>query len=246
MKRKLLFFLVFILSFLLFLYLMFPFEKLIEGRLSQSGVSFRSVEVSRFPLKVRVEKLSYRGFLMDELVVSPSLLSLFSGRKRFDADARLCGGKVMAGFDYPLHSVEFLIRSVDLSSCLSNLGGIVSGRGSFSFLKANVKGGKAHFDLKSLKVKKFSFGLLDLKDADVGSGDLAISVKGRNLLGITLKTSGKDVKLSSEGVIRLNPKDIYRSYVNLKVSARVFLKPFNGKRFNFNVRGKVKELVGRS
>ncbi len=245
--KRLTYILVFLISFSFFFYFSFPFEKVVEHELCKRGIVYSSVSVSRIPLKVKVSDVSYRNLNFEEVSISPDLFSFFGKFKKFKASLRVCGGTLNVDASFPLRDLSFQISSITVSRCFQRLpfklDGQLYGSGKFRFVRKGVDDGNANLKLKSFKVNELSFGILSLRSADLGDGILNVDVGRKNLLKIRLKLSGRDADVFSDGVLRVNEKDVGDSYVNLKFKVKVKKQPFNGKDFNFSLKGRLMELL---
>jgi type II secretion system protein N len=245
--RKFLYGILFLVSFLFFAYLTFPLEAMVESQLLNRGILYESISASKFPLKVKIEKVSFKGLVIDEISLSPDIFSIFGKIKNLNAELNLCGGKLNMKFTYPLKEVLFKAYSLDVSRCLQEfpfkVKGAVSGHGNFEVNGRKIEKGNAKFDVNSLEVDNLTFGILDLKSANFGNGEISVSVKKRNLLNIEINLSGRDVDVISTGILRFNSRDFSNSYVNLNFKLKVKKQPFNGKTFNFKLKGRLMELL---
>ena len=238
--RKLTYPLLFLVSFLFFLYINFPFEKFAESLICQRGITAQKVEVNRFPLEVILKGVKKRElpFKIETLKLTPSL-----NLKEFKYYCKVCRGEVEGKFTYPPGEVTFNARGIKLNRCnKGKLEGELYGKGSFKFKSGNLTSGRGELRGSKLKLREFKFGLFQAKLLDLGEFKGSYRTIGKNLVEVKGKGKGKDAYYTVSGSININPKRPLNSYVNLKVSVRVKKEPLKGKRFTFSLRGSLNNL----
>jgi hypothetical protein len=236
--RKLKLILTAVLSFLFFLYLTFPFEKLALRELHRNGLFPEKVFFSRFPPHFKIRGLHFGKLNLKEVSVYPS----FGG---FKFKGKVCSGVFKGETDRKFSRIEFELKSLKVQSCPIgniNLKGTVEGSGSLSLKGRNVLSGKGSFFFKGFSLSKVNFGLFSFKFLDLGSGSAEYKVSGKNYFKVKGELSGRDAEVKVRGSLSLNPRRFDRSYVNLKVSVKVESGSLKGKRFNFVLRGNVNSL----
>ena len=238
-------FLIFLLSFPVFLYLSLPLERLIEGELCKRGVSYAEISVKRFPPTIEIKdlKVSQLPFSIKEVVVSPDLSSILAGSKRLKIFLKACGGDGKVELDYPVSDLNFRLESLNVSRCIKKLPvrvtGLFSATGKLHLeaQKALLKGGRGSFYLKNLKLKELSFGLFSVPGLDLGKLKGTFTVKRENVVSVEAEGKGSDADINVKGYINVNLKNPKKSYVNLRVKVKPKVAPLKGRTFSFRIKG---------
>jgi len=230
--KRAVYFAFFFVSFLVFLYLTFPFERFVESALCKRGIPYEKVEVERLPLAVKVEGVKYRSAYFKEIVVYPELLTLPREEKEFRAVADFCSGNVIADFDYPLKNLSFEVKKVSLYCLLKNkfshVAGTLFGEGRLYFKSGGfiLSNGKGRFIVRDISLKGVKFGVFELPEVKLGEVELNYSVKGKNYVELNLKGEGT-VKLKGSGFFRVNMRNFDNSYLSLRLTVVLGDRPFN-------------------
>jgi len=240
--KKLGYALLFLLSLVFFLYLNFPFERFIQARLCQRGITASELEFKRFPPEVILKEVKLPGlpFRIETLTVKPHI-----PLKKFDYLARMCGGKVWGSFTYPVTEVVFHLQGIKPETCYRTrvrLKGELSGEGFFRLKEKNLTAGQGSLKGEKLELEGFSFGLFQAELLSLGTFKGSYSVEGKNLIEFKGRGSGKDADYWLSGTVNYNPKKPTASYVNLKITVLVKKEPLKGKRFTFKLRGLAENL----
>ncbi|TCK04637.1 hypothetical protein [Phorcysia thermohydrogeniphila] len=238
-------FLIFLLSFPVFLYLSLPIERFVEGELCKRGISYGKVEVERFPPKVEVKKLSLLSlpFSIEEVEIFPEISSIFSGSKRLKISLKACSGEGEIELDYPVSSLEFFLESLNVAKCVKELPvkveGLLSLSGKFRLdaEKKLLKGGRGSFSLQNVKVGELSFGLFSIPGLNLGKVEGTFTVKRENVVSLEAKGAGRDAEISVKGYINVDLRIPKRSYLNLKVKVKPKVAPLKGRTFSFRIKG---------
>ena len=227
-----------VVSFLFFLYLTFPFERIALRTFHRYGLNPANLSFNRLPPCLKVGKLPFGAVTLKNLSAYPTL----SG---FKLNGELCSGKFSVETDRHLKSVKFKIESLKIQNCpirTAKLKGTVEGNGSLSFKGKNLKGGTGTFFLKGISLSKVNFGLFSFNLLELGSGNFKYKVAGRNYVKVSGELAGSDASVKVKGSVSVNPNRLERSYVNLRVSVKIKSGSLKGKRFNFSLRGNVNSL----
>jgi len=239
--RKALYILAFFIFFFLFLYLTFPFKRVAESYLCSLNLNYKELEVKRFPLRLSLKGVELPGlpFLVERLSLEPSLTTLLSSKKRVKFRAELCGGRAEGYFTYPLGTVNYTLKSVELKECFrgSVKSGELSSAGSLEFKRGELTGGSGDFTVKNLSLEGLSFGLLKAPELRFNRVDGLYRVKGKNLVEIEAQGEGDEARFKATGVLNYNPRAPMSSYLSLKLAFNL-----KGSEFKFNVRGSLNTL----
>ncbi len=239
-KRALLLFSVFTLSFLISLYLTFPFEKIAEKVLVEKGFHPQKVSFYHFPPRLTIEELPFSSVTLKSVSIEPK------GLKRFLVKAELCGGNLEIRTNTSLERVEFTAHGLEFSRCPLKsdfkLLGKLDGKGYLVFRKRQLTDGKGEFTLSGVRLKNVRFGIFSFKELDLGEGRVNYSVIGKNYLKVSGELNGKDAQVEIKGNVSYNPKNYMNSYVNLNVSVNMKTGKLKGQKFRFTVRGSFNSL----
>ncbi len=244
--------LFFFLCFLFFAYKTFPYERLSdrivqEARaqgyeieiidLTHSGLTGLSFEGLRLIVPPEQEGSPPLDLIFDELTVSTSLFSLFSGTKSFSFDAELAGGD--AEGDITLGESEM---DIDVELDDVNLGalpalrqftkiplsGILSGEIVLAMpSEVNESTGNVDITIEGLslgdgksKIEIPGWGGLTLDPADAGNLELLAKIED-GIANIERATAhGKDLELDVLGRVRL-ARPLTRSDLNVMLRAKI-------------------------
>ncbi|WP_163328290.1 type II secretion system protein GspN [Desulfurobacterium thermolithotrophum] len=243
--RKVVVVFLFLMSFPIFLYLNFPLKRFVENSLCHRKISYKSVEVRKFPLKIEIENLKVPSFplVFNEVVIIPEVRSLLAEKKNLEVLATLGEGLLKIDTDYPISKLRFQLKDLKLESFLGlfslpfSVVGTLLGNGSLYLEKENLTAGSGSFKVNDLKAEKISFGLLSLPSVDLGKVEGVYKVRGKNFLNVEAKGFGKDTELFVKGYVNLNLKEVKKTYINLKIRLIPKVKPFKGKNFSFEIKG---------
>ena len=239
-KRALLLLSVFTLSFLISLYLTFPFERVAERVLIEKGFYPQKVSFHHFPPRLTIGELPFGGVTLKSVSIEPK------GLKRFLVKAELCGGNLQVRTDTSLERVEFTVHGLELSRCPLKsdfkLSGKLDGKGYLVFRKRQITDGKGEFTLSGVSLKNVSFGIFSFKELDLGEGRINYTVIGKNYLKVSGELNGKDARVEIKGNVSYNPRNYMNSYVNLSVSVSMKTGKLKGQKFRFTVRGSFNSL----
>ncbi|GEM_PF-895773 len=238
--------LIFIITFPLFLYLTFPFDRVIGRILCEKGITYSSLSVNRFPFEVELENVRVPSLPVEieRVIVRPSLLSILSKEKSFEAVSFLCGGRVNLKGSYP-GEIRFKISEIEAEKCRKEsprVGGRLSGSGSLKVSGNDLTGGRGEFLLKDSKLEGIEFGIFTFPALKLGNVRGTYSVKRKNRLEINAEGKGRDADVTAKGYLDYYPKNPKNSYLKLKVTVKVKIPPLSGKKFKFTVRGNLGNL----
>ena len=239
------YFLIFLLSFPLFLYLSFPLERVVERELCKREIGYTEVEVEKFPPKLRVKglELPQLPFSIEEAVVLPDLESILSGDRRLNVSLKVCGGEGEVKLNYPLSELTFHLKSLRLSRCVKELPfkvrGLFSAAGEVSLRvqKALLEKGRGSFSVERLELGELSFGPFSLPGLNLGKLKGTFVVKRENVVSLEAEGKGKDADVKVRGYINVNLRYPGKSYVNLRVKVKPKVALLKGRTFTFRVKG---------
>jgi len=244
--RKLLYLLLFLFLTLFFLYLTFPFERFVRAELCDRGISYASLKLRRFPLQIELEevKAPYLPFKVERLTVKPSLLILFKEGTPVKFKAYLCGGKIEGWFTYPLRELSYRLCSVVIGRCVEGgaVDGALSSSGALTFSGRDLIRGVGEFSINDFTLKNLSFGLFSTEKLTFEEVKGTYEVRKKNLVEVEAEGHGKEGSFELKGSLSYNPKEPLSSYASFKIKVKLKKEPFNGKEFNFTVRGNLREL----
>jgi len=246
--RKLLYGALFLFLTLLFLYLTFPVERFVERELCSRGISYSPpVKVRRLPLpEVRLYGLKVPGlpFELPYAVLKPSPLILFKGDAPIEFEVAACGGRAEGWFTYPLKELSYHLCAVGLGMCAGSpaISGDLSSSGTLSFRGRDLVKGVGEFSVDGLTLKNLSFGLFSPGEVTFKKVKGTYEVKDRNRIEVEAEGHGEEGEFRVKGEVSYNPERPLSSYCSFKIGVRLEKEPFNGKEFNFTVRGNLKEL----
>jgi len=251
--KKLLYALLFIFLTLFFLYLSFPFERFIGDRLCERGISYADLKVSKIPLRIEIDSLRVPSlpFKVEKLVLKPSFkIFLLRGPVPIAFEGALCGGKVegeltyLFSNSYSLKDISYRVSGLKVETCLNSpfLSGELASYGSLTFEEGNLMGGSGKFSMKNLTLKPSSLALVKEGELFFEKAEGTYGVKGRNLVEIEAQGEGGDGSFKVKGEVNYNPRAPLYSYGSFRIKVKLEKEPFNGKEFDFTVRGNLKDL----
>jgi hypothetical protein len=229
---------VFVVLFSVFAYIFFPFEKIVERTLCGYGVGYERVKVARFPLKVSVYRVKVPSFptVIDRVDIQPTVRHLF-------VRMRACGGNLNIATGVSLTELAFTGTGIRVQRCNLKLPVSIAcsldiqGRLLLSRQFKGITGGSGNFTLKSLRVGEVSLGILSFSGFDLGTVAGSFKVEKKNTVKVFASGGGKDAKVSVKGYVRLNPENLKKSYINIKLKIKPKIAPLAGKEFTVKLRG---------
>ena len=246
--RKFLYFVLFLFLTLFFLYLTFPAERFVEAELCKRGISHGPVlKVKKFPyLKVELYELKVPGvpFKIPYLSVKPSPLILLGKEAPVEFSGSACGGEVKGWFTYPFKGLSYHLCMLSIEECLgdSRVGGRLSSSGTLTFSGKELAKGIGEFSIDNFTLKNLTFGLFSTEKLTFEKVKGTYEVKRKNLIEVEAEGHGKEGQFELKGEVNYNPTEPLSSYGSFKIRVKLETEPFNGKEFNFTVRGNLKEL----
>jgi type II secretion system protein N len=233
--RRLSFAAYFVAAFAVFLFLLFPFDR-VKAKL-ESEVRQRT------PLELSVQRISprfFNRFVFLDVVVSDkqgqvlfespsvnasvSLFSLLRGALSVDMKAAAYGGRVLARMQQS-PSRQFLMLDadgLDISSCamLRTAGLKLTGKIGGNFEMTN-DAGKGRLWLKGVTSRELKVKGFQVPDLDFEKGWLEADLKGDRLMIRKFELDGKDLTIRVAGDMVLRERGALNLQVRLKPSERL-------------------------
>lgn len=244
--------LFFFVCFVFFAYATFPYDRLADFLarqasargyeleiidLSSSGLLGLELEGVRVVMPTEGTDAPPLDVIIDELVVSMSLFSLFSSTKSFSFDAELAGGEAEGDVSIGENELEVdaEIEDVNLEALPAlrsftkvPLAGVLNGEVELS-MPAEVAQSEGNVDVTieglfvgdgESKLEIPGWGGLTLDRADVGNLELLAVIEEGVAEIERAKSHGKDIQLDALGRLRLQ-RPLKRSELNVMVRAKV-------------------------
>lgn len=233
--RRLSFALYFIIAFMTFLVVQFPFDRI--------KTKLESEIRSRTPLELNITRISPR--FLNRFVLADVVLSDQTGRVLFESPAvhahvSLFGflrGLLSVDFKAQAYSGELRVRteqgakrqffavdaeSLDLASYafLKNLGLKLSGRLGGAF-EMSGDAGKGRFLLKNLASRELKIKGFPVPDLDFEQGWIEGDIKGDRFTIKKLELDGKELKVRVSGDLVMRERGTLNLAVKLKLSERL-------------------------
>ncbi|NTW58746.1 MAG: type II secretion system protein GspN [Nitrospirae bacterium] len=233
--RRLSFSLYFVIAFMTFLVILFPFERV--------KTKLESEIRSRTPLELNIARISPR--FLNRFVLADVVLSDRTGRVLFESPAvrahvSLFGflrGLLSVDFKAKAYSGELSVRteqglkrqffavdaeSLDLASyaLLKNLGLKLSGRLGGAF-EMSGDAGKGRFLIKNLASRELKIKGFPVPDLDFEQGWIEGDVKGDRFTIKKLELDGKELKVRVSGDLVMRERGTLNLAVKLKLSERL-------------------------
>jgi type II secretion system protein N len=233
--RRLSFSLYFVIAFMTFLVVLFPFDRI--------KTKLESEIRSRTPLELNIARISPR--FLNRFVLADVVLSDRTGRVLFESPAvrahvSLFGflrGLLSVDFKAKAYSGELSVRteqglkrqffavdaeSLDLASyaLLKNLGLKLSGRLGGSF-EMSGDAGKGRFLIKNLASRELKIKGFPVPDLDFEQGWIEGDVKGDRFTIKKLELDGKELKVRVSGDLVMRERGTLNLAVKLKLSERL-------------------------
>ena len=225
----------FVAVFLVFLLLLFPFDR-VRTRL-ESEVRLRS------PLELAVARISprfFNRFVLSDVVVSDksgkvlfespsvrttvSLFNLLRGRTSLDMKAQAYGGELLVKTQLGPALQSFLVdaNGLDIGSyaLLKNLGLKMSGKLGGNF-EMTGDSGKGRLWLKGLASRELKIQGFSIPDLDFEQCWLEADIKGDRLTIKKLELEGKELKVRCLGDLVLRERGTLNLTIKLKPSERL-------------------------
>jgi len=233
--RRISFALYFVIAFVTFLVLLFPFDR-IKSRI-ESEVSLRT------PLELTIRRISPRfinRFVLADVVLSDrtgrvlfetqtvhahvSLFGFLRGLTSLDIKAKAYGGELSVRSEQGVKRrfVAVDADSLDIASytLLKNLGVKVSGRLGGS-LEVSGDAGKAKFLLKNLASRELTVKGFPVPDLDFDQAWIEGDLKGDRFTIRKLELDGKELKVRVSGDLVMRERGTLNLAVKLKPSERL-------------------------